>query len=61
MSSEVLARVTGGFFRTMAGVVGMVAVISSSAPSFLLVVAPLLLVYKRIQSYVPCSLCVVPR
>ncbi|GAA6005323.1 hypothetical protein JCM10207_002938 [Rhodosporidiobolus poonsookiae] len=48
---EVLARVFGGFARTLAGVFGMVAVISVSAPAFLLVLVPLLFVYKNIQSY----------
>ncbi|CEQ40462.1 SPOSA6832_02085, partial [Sporobolomyces salmonicolor] len=46
-----LARVFGGFFRTLAGVFGMVAVISSSAPAFLLILAPVLFIYKRIQTY----------
>lgn len=72
---EVLARVFGGFFRTLAGVFGafpgcalsrakltccdpgMVAVISFSAPSFLLVFTPLLFVYKRIQT---CVLALLP-
>ncbi|KAK4704436.1 hypothetical protein P7C70_g1781, partial [Phenoliferia sp. Uapishka_3] len=48
---EMLARVFGGFFRTLAGVFGMVAVISFSAPSFLIVFLPLMFVYKRIQTY----------
>ncbi|GAA5830776.1 hypothetical protein JCM5353_002363 [Sporobolomyces roseus] len=46
-----LPRVFSGFFRTFAGVVGMVAVISSSAPAFLLILVPVLLVYRRIQTY----------
>ncbi|GAA5854514.1 hypothetical protein JCM9279_000825 [Rhodotorula babjevae] len=48
---EVLARTFGGFARTLAGVVGMIAVISSSAPAFLLILVPILFVYKRIQTY----------
>ncbi|KWU42263.1 P-loop containing nucleoside triphosphate hydrolase protein [Rhodotorula sp. JG-1b] len=48
---EVLARVFGGFARTLAGVFGMVAVISTSAPAFLLVLLPLLVIYKRVQTY----------
>lgn len=47
---EILARVFGGFFRTMAGVIGMVIVIVSAAPSFMFVVIPLMFVYKSIQS-----------
>lgn len=47
---EVLARVTGGFFRTMAGVAGVVVVITASVPPFLGVIIPLLLVYKGLQS-----------
>ncbi|GAA6062217.1 hypothetical protein JCM10212_006452 [Sporobolomyces blumeae] len=46
-----LPRVFGGFFRTFAGVFGMIAVISTSAPAFLLVLIPVLLVYKRVQTY----------
>ncbi|GAA5978963.1 hypothetical protein JCM5350_004190 [Sporobolomyces pararoseus] len=46
-----LPRVMGGFFRTFAGVFGMIAVISSSAPAFLLVLVPVLLVYRRVQMY----------
>jgi len=49
---EVLARTFGGFARTLAGVVGMIAVISSSAPAFLLILVPILFVYKRIQTCV---------
>lgn len=48
---EVLARVVGGFVRTMAQVVSVVLVISVSTPAFLFAVIPLLLIYKRIQSY----------
>ncbi|GAA5860287.1 hypothetical protein JCM3774_000370 [Rhodotorula dairenensis] len=48
---EVLARVFGGFARTLAGVFGMVAVISSSAPAFLFILLPLLVIYKRVQTY----------
>ncbi|POY70789.1 hypothetical protein BMF94_6201 [Rhodotorula taiwanensis] len=48
---EVLARVFGGFARTLAGVFGMVAVISTSAPAFLLILLPLLVIYKRVQTY----------
>ncbi|ORY80748.1 P-loop containing nucleoside triphosphate hydrolase protein, partial [Leucosporidium creatinivorum] len=48
---EVLARVFGGFFRTLASVFGMIAVIISQAPLFLLVLAPVLFAYKQIQSY----------
>ncbi|GAA5830633.1 hypothetical protein JCM11251_002541 [Rhodosporidiobolus azoricus] len=48
---EVLARVFGGFARTLASVFGMLAVIAVSAPSFLLVLIPLLIVYKRVQTY----------
>ncbi|KAI5478725.1 putative ABC metal ion transporter [Pseudohyphozyma bogoriensis] len=48
---EVLARVFGGFFRTMAGVLGMVAVITYSAPAFLIVFFPLMFVYKTVQTY----------
>lgn len=47
---EVLARVFGGFFRTMAGVVGMVVVITTGAPLFLLVLVPLLFIYKSVQT-----------
>jgi ATP-binding cassette, subfamily C (CFTR/MRP), member 1 len=46
---EVLARVFGGFFRTLASVFGMIAVIISQAPLFLLVLAPVLFAYKKIQ------------
>lgn len=46
---EILARVFGGFARTLAGVLGMILVITSAAPTFLLVVAPLMFIYKRIQ------------
>ncbi|GAA5894971.1 uncharacterized protein JCM6883_002275 [Sporobolomyces salmoneus] len=46
-----LPRVMGGFFRTFAGVFGMIAVISSSAPAFLLILVPVLLIYRRIQMY----------
>ncbi|GAA5903406.1 hypothetical protein JCM6882_006539 [Rhodosporidiobolus microsporus] len=48
---EVLARVFGGFARTLASVFGMMAVIAVSAPSFLLVLVPLLFIYKRVQTY----------
>ncbi|TNY24017.1 hypothetical protein DMC30DRAFT_371993 [Rhodotorula diobovata] len=48
---EVLARTFGGFARTIAGVFSMIAVISSSVPAFLLVLIPVLFVYKRIQTY----------
>ncbi|KAK4056218.1 hypothetical protein OIO90_002659 [Microbotryomycetes sp. JL221] len=48
---EVLARVFGGFFRTMAGVVGMIVVITTGAPLFLLVALPLLFIYKTVQTY----------
>ncbi|GAA5856368.1 hypothetical protein JCM8547_008708 [Rhodosporidiobolus lusitaniae] len=48
---DVLARVFGGFFRTLVGVFGMIAVISASAPAFLLVLVPVLFIYKRIQTY----------
>ncbi|KAM0749801.1 hypothetical protein T439DRAFT_39861 [Meredithblackwellia eburnea MCA 4105] len=48
---EVLARVFGGFFRTLAGVFGMVGVITFSAPQFLIVFIPLLFVYKQVQTY----------
>ncbi|KAK4053428.1 hypothetical protein OIV83_001593 [Microbotryomycetes sp. JL201] len=48
---EVLARVFGGFFRTMAGVIGMIVVITTGAPLFLLVAVPLLFVYKTVQTY----------
>ncbi|KEI41088.1 uncharacterized protein L969DRAFT_86336 [Mixia osmundae IAM 14324] len=48
---EILARVFGGFFRTLASVIGVIVVISTSAPLFLVVVIPLLFAYKRIQSY----------
>ncbi|BGP13132.1 hypothetical protein JCM10213v2_001051 [Rhodosporidiobolus nylandii] len=48
---EVLARVFGGFARTLAGVAGMIAVITFSAPAFLLVLIPVLFVYKRVQTY----------
>ncbi|GAA5821197.1 hypothetical protein JCM3770_005247 [Rhodotorula araucariae] len=48
---EVLARTFGGFARTLAGVIGMFAVISSSAPAFLVVLVPVLFVYKRMQTY----------
>ncbi|BGP53294.1 hypothetical protein JCM8202v2_000853 [Rhodotorula sphaerocarpa] len=48
---EVLARVFGGFARTLAGVFGMVAVISTSAPAFLFILLPLLVIYKRVQTY----------
>ena len=47
---EVLARVFGGFFRTMASVFGMIAVITSQAPAFLFVLVPVLFVYKQVQS-----------
>lgn len=47
---EVLARVFGGFFRTMAGVIGMIMVISSAAPTFLFVIVPLMFVYKKVQT-----------
>lgn len=46
---EVLARVMGSFFRTMAGVVSMFAVISYQAPGFLFVLVPLLFLYKNVQ------------
>lgn len=49
---EVLARTFGGFARTIAGVFSMIAVISSSVPAFLLVLIPVLFVYKRIQTCV---------
>ncbi|KAG0152553.1 hypothetical protein CROQUDRAFT_55936 [Cronartium quercuum f. sp. fusiforme G11] len=48
---EVLARVMGGFFRTVAGVVSVISVISFLLPPFLLVCVPLLWIYKQIQSY----------
>ncbi|BGP00216.1 hypothetical protein NBRC10513v2_004440 [Rhodotorula toruloides] len=48
---EVLARVFGGFARTLAAVFGMVAVITTSAPAFLVVLAPLILVYRQVQKY----------
>jgi ATP-binding cassette subfamily C (CFTR/MRP) protein 1 len=48
--SEVLARTFGGFFRTLAGVFGMVGVICASAPSFLLILIPVLYLYKRVQT-----------
>lgn len=49
---EVLARVFGGFARTLAAVFGMVAVITTSAPAFLVVLAPLILVYRQVQKCV---------
>lgn len=52
MIDEVLARVFGGFFRTMASVFGMIAVITSQAPAFLFVLVPVLFVYKQVQSWV---------
>ncbi|GJN87677.1 hypothetical protein Rhopal_000632-T1 [Rhodotorula paludigena] len=48
---EVLARVFGGFARTLAGVFGMIFVIASSAPAFLIVLVPLLFIYKQVQTY----------
>ncbi|GAA5971441.1 hypothetical protein JCM11641_008352 [Rhodosporidiobolus odoratus] len=46
-----LAMMFGGFARTLAGVIGMIAVISTSAPGFLLVLIPVLFVYKQVQTY----------
>ena len=59
---EVLARVFGGFIRTMcaspappdhltrtAQVGSVMVVISVSTPGFLIVIIPLMLIYKRIQ------------
>lgn len=51
MIDSILARVLGGFFRTLAGVGGMVAVIAGSAPVFLIVFIPLMFIYRRIQIY----------
>lgn len=48
---EVLSRVLGGFFRTVAAVVAVVAVVSWTVPPFLFICIPLLLIYKQIQSY----------
>ncbi|KDE07748.1 hypothetical protein MVLG_02020 [Microbotryum lychnidis-dioicae p1A1 Lamole] len=48
---EVLARVFGGFFRTAASVIGMVAVISTAAPAFLFILVPIGFIYKRVQTY----------
>lgn len=52
---ETLARVFGGFARTLAGVFGMIAVIASSAPAFLLILVPVLFVYKSVQTYISPS------
>ncbi|GAA6044266.1 hypothetical protein JCM8097_004322 [Rhodosporidiobolus ruineniae] len=48
---EVMARVAGGFFRTMAGVLGMIAVVASGAPTFIVILIPVLFLYKKIQTY----------
>jgi ABC-type multidrug transport system fused ATPase/permease subunit len=48
---EVLARVFGSFFRTLAGIVSMIAVISYQAPAFLIVLGPLLYLYRTVQIY----------
>jgi len=45
------SRVFGGFWRTAFQVLGVIVVISTSVPLFILVVIPLAFIYKRIQTY----------
>ncbi|PLW46988.1 hypothetical protein PCANC_06527 [Puccinia coronata f. sp. avenae] len=47
---EVLARVFNAFLQNSISVVSTIAIVSWAVPPFLLVVVPLLLIYKRIQS-----------
>lgn len=48
---EVLARTFGGFFRTLAQVAGIIVVVSSGAPLYLVIVVPVFFIYRRIQKY----------
>ena len=55
LRTAVVFRVFGGFWRTAFQVFGVVLVISTSVPLFILVVIPLAFIYKRIQTYYLCT------
>jgi ATP-binding cassette subfamily C (CFTR/MRP) protein 1 len=48
---EVLARVFGGFFRTFASVVGVIIVITSQVPLYIVVCIPIAFIYNKVQKY----------
>ena len=48
---SIVHRVFGGFWRTAFQVFGVIVVVSTSVPLFIVVIVPLGFIYKRIQKY----------